>query len=322
MHRSRLSLLAIVVASACSTRGDARDTEILSQDPSLAAGLQDHQTARQLALPDVCGSVASVVQPTAAAKRDAQALTRQAYDAELVGHADSARSLLVRASRLDATDRSAAYHLGRANETLGDRTGAMTAYCRYIALTPTTTESAEARQRVAALARETQVAAGSMSYVAPTARRVALAPIARVTHRRHVATRVAAATVEQASRSQSSVRSTMPEPASPDRRSYPSSSAGEVADGSAMPSDGGSASPSVEQTASPAPVSRGPSRIQTAGIGAIAGAIMGAAAGRNVKSAVIGAAAGGVLGTVVGGTMRPAGRGLRPWTGSTPAGYR
>ena len=283
VYRSRLSLLAIVAASACTTQGDAKGTEILSQDPSLAAGLQDHQKAQQLALPDVCGSIATVVQPTVAAKHQAQDLARRAYDAELVGNADSARSLLTRAAQLDATDRSAAYHLGRASETHGDRTAAMTAYCRYIALTPTMTESAEARQRVAALARETRVAAGSVSYVAPVARRVAVAPVRRASRARSaLASRAVSATVEE------------PMPVASSERA---------------------ASPSVEQPATPttpAPtVSRGPSRMQTAGIGAIAGAIMGAAVGHNVRSAVIGAAAGGVIGTMAGGTTRSTGRSLR-----------
>jgi outer membrane lipoprotein SlyB len=41
------------------------------------------------------------------------------------------------------------------------------------------------------------------------------------------------------------------------------------------------------------------SRAQGAGIGAVAGAMIGVATGRSVKSAVIGAAAGGMLGTIV-----------------------
>jgi hypothetical protein len=339
VHRSRLSLLAIVTVSACSSRGDAKGTEILSQDPSLAAGLQDHQKAQQLPLPDVCGAIAPVVQPTVAAKRQAQELTRQAYDVELVGNADSARSLLAHASQLDATDRSAAYHLGRANETLGDRTGALTAYCRYIALTPTMTESAEARQRVATLSqRETRVAAGSVSYVTPAAQRVSVAPVRRAGRTRTTVARpVAAATVHESSRVASSARTASrhrttsadgiasSESATPSQRgTYSSNGAVDGVDGTAMPSDGAGVSPNVEQPATPVPtVSRGPSRMQTAGIGAIAGAIMGAAAGRSVKSAVIGAAAGGVLGTVVGGSTRPTTRSIRPWASSSrPAGDR
>jgi uncharacterized membrane protein len=56
---------------------------------------------------------------------------------------------------------------------------------------------------------------------------------------------------------------------------------------------------------------RGPTRTQSAIIGAAAGAILGGATGRSVKGAVIGAAAGGLLGTAVGSTIRPLGRGSR-----------
>jgi uncharacterized membrane protein len=71
--------------------------------------------------------------------------------------------------------------------------------------------------------------------------------------------------------------------------------------------------PEVDQPA-PAPRTerRGMSTAQSSILGAAAGAILGAATGRGVKSAVIGAAAGGVLGTVVGRTTRPTGS----WTGS------
>jgi hypothetical protein len=56
----------------------------------------------------------------------------------------------------------------------------------------------------------------------------------------------------------------------------------------------------------------GPSRAQRAGIGAAAGAIVGAVTGRSVKGALIGAAAGGMLGTAMGGRVGPVGRGIRP----------
>ena len=76
--------------------------------------------------------------------------------------------------------------------------------------------------------------------------------------------------------------------------------------------------PSVEQPA-PAPRTsrRYPSRAQSAGIGAAAGAIIGGVTGRSVKSAVIGAAAGGILGTVVGGGMHPVARSITPWASGT-----
>jgi hypothetical protein len=341
MHRSRLSALAIFAgAAACSTRGDPGATRILSQDPTLVATLEVRQRTQQPPLPDACGAIAVAAQPAVADKPQAEKLARQAYDAELLGKPQEARTLLRRASELDGTDRSAAYHLGRTSEALGDRTGAMTAYCRFLALTPTTAESVEARQRVAKLSQsEPRKAAGNASNSAPTGRRVAATTARRVTRgqstaERRVATR---ARVEQ------SVPGT-----SHARGAHRSSAVTGAADDLPAPSDGVTTStevdgrsdragpvgdviaaprrvPAVDQPSTASRTeSRSPSRVQAAGIGAIAGAIIGAAAGRSVKSAVIGAAAGGVLGTVVGGGIRPAGRGIRPWaTGAQqPAGAR
>jgi hypothetical protein len=315
VHRSRLSLLAIVTASACSTRGNAGNEEILSRDPSLASGLRDHQNARQIQLAEVCGSTTVPTQPTVASKRQAQALTQQAYDAELIGNADSARSLLTRAAQLDGTDRSAAYHLGRTSEALGDRNGAVAAYCRYIALTPTMSESADARQRLADLARsDLRVAAAGASSAAPEAQRnKTLAPRQKrgwSTRGRHVAN----GAVELSSRAAASDNTTLSQRAAPTERSTSERgtySADGAIEGSSTAGDGASASPSVEQPPMPPTVRRGPSRMQSAGAGAIVGAIMGGMAGRSVKSAVIGAAAGGVLGTVVGGAARPMGSSIR-----------
>lgn len=306
MHRSRSSLLVIFAAvAACSTRDDSDANEILSQDSTLVASFE--VKAPQLPLPDACGTNAVVAQPAAANRSRAAALTRQAYEAELVGNVEEARSLLRRASELDGTDKSAAYHLGRTSEALGDHSAAMTAYCRFLTLAPTTAESVEARQRVAALAqREIRMAAGSVSPNTPTGRRAPAATARRVTRERAtVRARVASTPVEQSGRARTSGRGT-----------HSASAAVGGADSSPVPSDPMTPATDVVATsrrgstvdqASTASrtASRGPSRAQGAGIGAVAGAMIGAATGRSVKSAVIGAAAGGILGTLV------VGRGIR-----------
>jgi outer membrane lipoprotein SlyB len=56
---------------------------------------------------------------------------------------------------------------------------------------------------------------------------------------------------------------------------------------------------------------RSPNTARAAGIGAVAGAIVGGAAGRSVKSAAIGAAAGGILGVIAAQASRPPIRGIR-----------
>ena len=183
MHRSRLSMLVIfAAAAACTTRDDSKGTtdDSLSKDPTLVAKLEAGQQTRPQPLPDACGTVAIGAQPSDANKAQADELTRRAYDAEMQGNVQEARTLLRRASDLDATNRSAAYHLGLTSETLGDRAAAVTAYCRYLSLAPTTTEAAEARQRVAKLSQATtRVAAGSVSEPAANGRRAPAATTRR-----------------------------------------------------------------------------------------------------------------------------------------------
>src|SRR4051812_40039568 len=168
MHRSRLSLLVVLAGiAACSTRDDFDGTKSLSQDSALVAELGAHQKTQNTPLPDACGTVAMPAQPSAANKPRAQELIRQAHQAEILGNVKEASALLRRASELDGTDRSAAYHLGRTSEASGDSAAALTAYCRYLAMAPTTTESGEVRQRVAELSRSQSAgrpSAGSVGH--------------------------------------------------------------------------------------------------------------------------------------------------------------
>ncbi|MDF1506083.1 hypothetical protein PYV61_24225, partial [Roseisolibacter sp. H3M3-2] len=155
MHRSPLYALALAVAlSACSTGDVPAAADLLGTDATLAARLgADTAATARAALPDACGTVAAAVRPAAADARRADSLARRGYDAETLGNLADARSLLARAAALDGTNETAAYHLGRTHEALGDRAAAVTAYCRFLSLTPTSSESAEARQRVAVLSQ-------------------------------------------------------------------------------------------------------------------------------------------------------------------------
>jgi hypothetical protein len=246
------------------------------------------------------------------------------------GDVKEARSLLRRASELDATNKTAVYHLGRTSEALGDSAAAMTAYCRYLALTPTTAEAVEAHQRVTRLSQSrTRVAAGRTIDSATTRRSAPAAATPRaasVSHTqpapvRRIATRTRA--VAQSAPPASAERSTRVSSTRAGRVAE-SSAPGDAADSNAPGASDTPAStvaagdvemtpsrePTVEQPAPAARTSRRPSRAQSAGIGAAAGAIIGGVTGRSVKSAVIGAAAGGILGTVVGGGFRPTDHGF------------
>jgi YmgG-like glycine-zipper protein len=290
MHRSRLSVLVIFAAmAACSSHDDSEGTELLSHDRTLAAQIETDNEARQMPLPAACGTAVVAAQPAAANQSQARELTRRGQDAEIQGNIQEARSLLRRAFELDGTSKSTAYHLGRTSEELGDRTAAMTAYCRYLALRPTMTESSEARQRVARLSQSvtTGVAAGSVGESMPAARRTSVATVRRLTRARPASERrvVASAGVEQS--------------AVPASQEVYGASSGIMTESDAVPTP--DPLPSVEQPSTTSrSARRGPSSTQSAILGAATGAIIGAATGRSVKSAVIGAAAGGVLGTVVG----------------------
>ena len=330
MHRSPLSVLVIFAAlAACSTRDASAESELLAKDATLVARLAKSPApaSRGASLPDACGAVTTAARPAAANAAQAEELARRGYDAEALGDLQEARTLLGRASELDGTNESVAYHLGRAHEALGDRTAAVSAYCRFLALTPTTAESDEARQRVTRLSQpEPRVAAGGVSDDAPTRPRTRATPPRRVTRRRPaVAPRVVATATVERSPAAASRALSAPAPSAAADGGDASPARAPIADapGGEGPSDRSAASgdvvaagqePTVTQPSTAARAGRGGlSRAQRAGIGAAAGAIIGAATGRSAKGALIGAAAGGVLGTAIGGGIGPAGRGIRPY---------
>ena len=301
MYRSRPVVLVIfAAAAACSTRDDSASIAGLAQDTTLARLSLNHQAAQTL--PAACGTVAAAATAVAVNEPQAKDLAREAYDAELLGNVQEAQSLLSRASELDGTDESVAYHLGRTSEAVGDRSGAVTAYCHYLSLTSTAAGAADVRQRLARLSQPPASVAANTGGAMPSAR-------PRASARTHVASR------RSSSVSPHAVATTT-------RLPQHDAQSARAADGRAIDSpDGnggvyrGASDGDVIATSSGAPVSRqptsapstrrsGPTRAQGAGVGAVAGAIIGAAAGRSVKSAVIGAAAGGILGTVVAGASK------------------
>ena len=170
MHRSRLLVLApFAAAAACSQRKDTERFQGLKDDSTLVATLAyqnpDTNTDKP-AFPEACGTF-MIPSPAAADKARAEQIAQQAYSSEMIGNITEANAMLRRASSLDATDKNAAYHLGRTSEALGQRKAAIAAYCRYLALSPTKGEGAEARQRVRALS-ESQTAVAAVTVRHPT----------------------------------------------------------------------------------------------------------------------------------------------------------
>jgi len=294
-------LVVIPAVAACSSQKAAERSTALSEDSALVARVGEYQHAdkqtEKEAFPDACGTFAI---PTAAAADtlEARDLAQRGYHAELLGNVREASSLLRRASELDATDKSAAYHLGRISEALGERRPAIQAYCRYLALSPTAAEQAEVRRRVASLS---QAQAPSSPHIA-----VAMAGrTRRTTHaeRPHVVANAGEEAPPPQMQPRRETHSTTtvasgavdlpPQPA----RSSTSPIGPRRTDRAVVASDDVEVDlPPVDR---PRADRRGPNRAQSAGIGAVAGAIIGGVAGRSGTSAAIGAVAGGILGAVV-----------------------
>lgn len=306
MHRSRLALLVVVApVAACSTRKSSDAAAPLSQDSSLAHLDLRQPAARRARLPDACSSVAVAAQPAAADRQQAAVLTRQAYSAELVGHVEQARTLLHRATELDGTDKTVAYHLGRTSEALGDHAEAVSAYCHYLALAPAAPDTADVRQRVSRLSLAPQRVASTATAAPPRPTAVAMTSqsVARAPQHRQATQRVASAV-----RVGPSTRVAYPEgdvqgaggPVS--SASQPPVYGGEhhtTADGDVIAA--GRPMPSTSARPSSSTRRGGLSRAEGAGLGAATGALIAGVTGHSMKSAVIGAAAGGLLGAVVAG---------------------
>jgi hypothetical protein len=323
MHRSRVPLLVIVaVVAACSKRDNSDNTRILSQDSTLAARVENSQISDQqtatLPLPDACGAVETRDQPTRKDKLAAAGFVRQANEAEILGNMREAAELLRRATKLNWRDRASAYHLGRVDEALGDRPDAVKAYCRFLTLGPSAAEQREASQRVASLSQSQSQLAAAAHVAIDTAgkRRPTTVATAPSTSRNNAAVeRVVAQGRGDESRSATSPkrrtkRSTsvaagaidLPTPKTPSRAPRTVVDTTETANSVVAAKDGGAIAPapSVDPPKTASPVERrGPSSAQAAGIGAVAGAIIGGVTGRSIGAAAIGAAAGGILGATV-----------------------
>jgi hypothetical protein len=335
-------LVIFAALAACSTRDATAATELLSQDSTLSGRLATAPAPGRVALPAACAPATPAARPQVEHASQAEELAHRGYAAEALGDLQEARALLRRASELDGTNEPAAYHLGRTSEALGDRAAAVAAYCRFLALSPTTAESADARQRVASLSQPApRVAADTMrdgardgAPAAPRARVAPARPVVRQLARKApvarrpstAAPRVASATVERSSTAPALDAGTGPTNAAA-AGGDAASSGGASTTTSAPSAEGGMArtvatgdvvpaavegSTAVQPSTTSRTSGGGLSRAQRAGLGAAAGAIIGAVTGRSVKGALIGAAAGGALGTATGGRMAPVGRGISP----------
>ena len=103
-----------------------------------------------------CAPVAPARAVTPDQRRQAREIAQRAQQSAILGDRTAARDQLRQASALDPSNQSLAYQLARAQEAVGANDAAAVEYCRFLALAPSAPESAEVRDRLAALTRNTQ----------------------------------------------------------------------------------------------------------------------------------------------------------------------
>ena len=163
MHRSRPFVLVILTAAAaCSRRDPAEGNDILSARPLARRPSRVDQECARRRSPTHAAAITVAAAPSAADQQQAEELTRQAGVAEMHGDIQGARSLLRRASALDGTNKSAAYHLGRTSEALGDRT---TAHDRVLPLSRTGADGGRVGRGASAGGRSVAADAASRRHV-------------------------------------------------------------------------------------------------------------------------------------------------------------
>jgi hypothetical protein len=106
--------------------------------------------------------------PTTDQRRAARELAERAQQAAILGDRAAAREQLRQAVALDARDPDLAYQLARANDAAGAAADAANEYCRFLSLSPTAPEAAEARERVAILAPPTRATVPAPVRLSPT----------------------------------------------------------------------------------------------------------------------------------------------------------
>lgn len=100
----------------------------------------------------VPGTIEPIPQPSPQARTQARELAAAARQSVVLGDLDRARSLLLRAVRLDPAAPNVPYHLARVLDDQGEAEQALAEYCRTIALGAPPDEAAFARERIRALA--------------------------------------------------------------------------------------------------------------------------------------------------------------------------
>lgn len=108
--------------------------------------------------PYQCPAVNLAAHPGAAERTQARQIAATAAQAVILGDLERARSLLDRATQLDPSSEDLAYRHARVLEELGERTAAISEYCRALAIDPKGAAASDARDRLDALAAAARAA--------------------------------------------------------------------------------------------------------------------------------------------------------------------
>jgi tetratricopeptide (TPR) repeat protein len=103
-----------------------------------------------------CAAPTTARAATPEQRRAARELAQRAQQSAILGDRTAARDQLRQAAAMDPTNPDLAYQLARAHEAVSAGDDARAEYCRFVALAPTAPEAAEARERIATLARPTE----------------------------------------------------------------------------------------------------------------------------------------------------------------------
>lgn len=113
----------------------------------------------------ICGTPSTLASPSSEQVLEARRLFAAASQASILGDRATALNLMRDALTLDPTSTSTVYRLGRLLEDAGDEDQAITAYCRYLALSDEVPGSDEVQDRIDRLAGPVAVVAGEPSNV-------------------------------------------------------------------------------------------------------------------------------------------------------------
>jgi len=145
----RLSRLLTITTTTTATT--AATVAAMLFAPAIVAAQNTAPDTASRTLPNRCVVAATPIGTVSdSAKNAAREIAGRAQTAAIVGDNAAAAALYEQAAKLDPSDATIAYALGRGYEASGDPR-AMGEYCRFLALSPAATQAPDVRQRIAEL---------------------------------------------------------------------------------------------------------------------------------------------------------------------------